>query len=105
LKCKVTVRAKAAAKTPATKPTKVKLNKTKVSLDIANTKKYQLKVTGTSKKATWKTSNAKVAAVSKAGDDYSHPIEAVICSGCRKEFKDEKTMKQIKADTLQKCQP
>ncbi|MCI9598656.1 MAG: hypothetical protein HFE75_15515, partial [Firmicutes bacterium] len=52
MKCKVTVRAKAAAKTPATKPTKVKLNKTKVSLDIANTKKYQLKVTGTSKKAT-----------------------------------------------------
>ncbi|NBI64702.1 hypothetical protein D3Z38_17080 [Clostridiales bacterium] len=26
-------------------------------------------------------------------DDYSHPIEAFICSGCRKEFKDEKTSK------------
>lgn len=59
LKCKVTVRTKAA--------TKVKLNKTKVSLDIAKTKTCQLKVKGTSKKITWKTSNKKVAAVSKTG--------------------------------------
>lgn len=59
LKCKVTVRAKAAAK--------VKLNKTKVSLDIAKTKTCQLKVKGTSKKITWKTSNKKVAVVSKTG--------------------------------------
>lgn len=42
-----------------------KLNKTKISLNV--NKSYQLKVTGTSKKATWKTSNKKVAAVSKTG--------------------------------------
>ncbi len=60
-KCKVTV---GGNYRPARK---VKLNKTKVSLNMAKTKKCQLKVTGTSKKATWKTSNKKVAVVSKTG--------------------------------------
>lgn len=75
LKCKVIVRAKAPAKaqtksptkTQANTPTKVKLNKTKISLDIGKTKKFQLKVKGTSKKATWKSDNKKVATVSQTG--------------------------------------
>lgn len=46
-----------------------KLNKTKVTLDLAGkkTKTYQLKVKGASGKVTWKTSNKKVATVSKKG--------------------------------------
>ncbi|MCI9598655.1 MAG: hypothetical protein HFE75_15510 [Firmicutes bacterium] len=44
---------------------KPKLNKTKISLNV--NKSYQLKLRGTSKKVTWKTSNRKVAAVSKKG--------------------------------------
>lgn len=44
---------------------KSKPNKTKISLNV--NKSYQLKLRGTSKKVTWKTSNRKVAAVSKKG--------------------------------------
>lgn len=44
---------------------KVKLNKTSITLMKANT--YNLKVSGTSRKATWKSSNAKVASVTSAG--------------------------------------
>lgn len=49
--------------------TKVKLNKTKVTLDVAKdkSKAVQLKVKGTSKKAKWKTSDKKIAVVSKTG--------------------------------------
>lgn len=49
--------------------TKVKLNKTKVTLNMAKekTKTVQLKVKGTSKKAKWKTSDKKIATVSKTG--------------------------------------
>lgn len=49
---------------------KVRLNKTKATLTMTDTKAkptVQLKVTGTSKKATWTTSNKTVATVSKSG--------------------------------------
>lgn len=49
---------------------KVKLNRTKATLTITDTKAHpavQLKVTGTSKKVIWTTSNKTVAAVSKTG--------------------------------------
>ena len=42
-----------------------KLNKKKVTLTVGST--YTLKVKGTSKRATWKTSNKKIATVSKTG--------------------------------------
>ena len=45
--------------------TKVKLNKTKVTLYVG--KSVQLKVKGTTKKATWKSSNKKVATVTSKG--------------------------------------
>ena len=45
--------------------TKIKLNKTKISLEVGQTK--QLKLTGTKKKVTWKSSAAKIAAVNKKG--------------------------------------
>jgi hypothetical protein len=45
--------------------TKVKLNKTKATLTVGNT--VTLKVSGTSKKVTWKSSNSKVAKVSSKG--------------------------------------
>jgi hypothetical protein len=44
---------------------KIKLNKTKVTLSVGDTVK--LKVSGTKKKVTWKSSNKKIAAVSSAG--------------------------------------
>ena len=59
-KCKVTVKAE----------TTPKLNKTKVTLTMTNQKgnpTIQLKVTGTRKKVKWTTSNTKVATVSKTG--------------------------------------
>ena len=49
---------------------KVRLNRTKATLTMTDTKAkptVQLKVTGTSKKATWTTSNKTVATVSKSG--------------------------------------
>lgn len=49
----------------ASAASKVKLNKTKVTLNVKKT--YQLKVSGTSKKVTWSTSNKKVATVSSKG--------------------------------------
>jgi hypothetical protein len=51
--------------TTAQAASKVKLNKTKVTLNIGDTVK--LKVSGTKKKVTWKSSSKKVAAVSSAG--------------------------------------
>ena len=57
--CKVTIADK-----------RTRLNKTSVSLTMTDKKRspaVQLKVTGTSKKAVWKTSNKKVATVSKNG--------------------------------------
>jgi hypothetical protein len=45
--------------------TKVKLNKTKVTMPVGGTVK--LKVSGTSKKVTWKSSNEKIATVSSKG--------------------------------------
>lgn len=44
---------------------KVKLNRTKVTINVNQS--YQLKVKGTSKKVTWKSSNRKVAVVSRNG--------------------------------------
>lgn len=68
-KCKVTVKA----------ASKIGLNKTKVALSIYETKSYQLKVNGTKVKPTWKTSNAKVAVVSKNGKvTAKNPGNAVI---------------------------
>ena len=45
--------------------TKVKINKTKVSIYVGKT--VQLKITGTKKKVTWKSSNKKVATVTSKG--------------------------------------
>ena len=42
-----------------------KLNKTKITVSVKES--YQLKVKGTSKKVTWKSSNEQVATVSKNG--------------------------------------
>lgn len=49
--------------------TKIKLNKTKLTLHVgyAYEETYQLKITGTNKKAKWSTSNKNIAAVSQKG--------------------------------------
>jgi uncharacterized protein YjdB len=49
--------------------TKIKLNKTKITLHVgyANEETYQLKITGTNKKAKWSTSNKNIATVSQKG--------------------------------------
>lgn len=52
---------------PAQAASKPKLNKTKITVNVYGKKTYQLKVKGTSKKVTWKSSNKKVATVSKNG--------------------------------------
>ena len=52
---------------PAHAASKPRLNKTKVTVNVYGKKSYQLKVKGTSKKVTWKSSNKKVAIVSKKG--------------------------------------
>lgn len=52
---------------PAQAASKPRLNKTKVTLNVYGKKSYQLKVKGTSKKVIWKSSNKKVAIVSKKG--------------------------------------
>jgi len=49
----------------ATKKSKVKLNKTKVTLYVGQT--VNLKVSGTDKKVTWSSSDSKIAKVSKKG--------------------------------------
>ena len=56
-----------AAPVSAEAANKIKLNKTKVTLNMAKTRTYKLKVKGTKKKVKWKTSNKKVVTVSKSG--------------------------------------
>lgn len=56
-----------AAPVSAEAANKIKLNKTKVTLNMAKTRTYKLKVKGMKKKVKWKTSNKKVVTVSKSG--------------------------------------
>lgn len=53
------------ATSPHVEAATIKMNKTKVTIGVGDT--YQLKVSGTSKKAKWSTSNKKVATVNKNG--------------------------------------
>lgn len=50
--------------------TRIALNKTKITLKTYQA--YQLKITGTKKKAKWKSSDSKVVSVTKSGKIYTH---------------------------------
>lgn len=63
--------------------TKIKLNKTSISMEIGQTK--QLKLTGTKKKVTWKSSADKIAAVNKNGKVTAKKAgKATITAKCNK---------------------
>lgn len=81
--------------------TKIKLNKTKLTLHVgyAYEETYQLKITGTNKKAKWSTSNKNIAAVSQKGKVTAKRIgKAVITAKViNKELKCSVTVKKESA--------
>lgn len=83
---------------PAYTKTKVKLNKTTITMEVGQTK--QLKLTGTKKKVTWKSSSTKIAAVNKNGKVTAKKAgKATITAKCNKKNYTCKVTVKVKSVT------